>query len=113
MQDVDGDEQDDQLDETWCLFDSLLRDDDINIALASLAEGVRILMLSHSCHSCHSCRSGTVSRGIAVDRDEELATASTAKRLALDAAKRESRNMRSSTAQVGWCLSRRSRPPEF
>ena len=83
MQDVDGDEEDDQLDETWCLFDTQLRDDDINTALASFAEGVRILMLSDSCHS------GTVSRGIALDRDEKLTTASTAKRLPLDATKRE------------------------
>ena len=35
VQDVDGDERDDQLDETWCLFDTQLRDDDINTALAS------------------------------------------------------------------------------
>ena len=83
VQDVDGDEQDDQLDETWCLFDTQLRDDDINTALASFAEGVRILMLSDSCHS------GTVSRGIALDRDEKLTTASAAKRLPLDATKRE------------------------
>ena len=40
-------------------------------------------MLSDSCHS------GTVSRGIALDRDEKLTTASTAKRLPLDATKRE------------------------
>ena len=66
VQDVDGDEKDDQLDETWCLFDSQLRDDDINTALASFAEGVRILMLSDSCHS------GTVSRGIALERDQKL-----------------------------------------
>jgi hypothetical protein len=83
VQDVDGDEEDDQLDETWCLFDSQLRDDDINTALASFAEGVRILMLSDSCHS------GTVSRGIAIERDEKLHGANAAKRLPLDATKRE------------------------
>jgi len=83
VQDVDGDEKDDQLDETWCLFDSQLRDDDINTALASFAEGVRILMLSDSCHS------GTVSRGIALERDQKLEAESAAKRLPLDATKRE------------------------
>jgi hypothetical protein len=83
VQDVDGDEEDDQLDETWCLFDTQLRDDDINTALASFAEGVRILMLSDSCHS------GTVSRGIALERDKELEDAAKAKRLPLDATKRE------------------------
>ena len=83
--DVNGDEKDDQLDETWCLFDSQLRDDDISTALASFAEGVRILMLSDSCHS------GTVSRGIALERDEKLdaSDASKEKRLPLDATKRE------------------------
>ena len=85
VQDVDGDEKDDQLDETWCLFDSQLRDDDINTALASFAPGVRILMLSDSCHS------GTVSRGIALERDEKLIAEDAAKekRLPLDATKRE------------------------
>ncbi len=85
VQDVDGDEEDDQLDETWCLFDSQLRDDDINTALASFAPGVRILMLSDSCHS------GTVSRGIALERDEKLIgeDAAKEKRLPLDATKRE------------------------
>jgi hypothetical protein len=85
VQDVDGDEEDDQLDETWCLFDSQLRDDDISTALASFAEGVQILMLSDSCHS------GTVSRGIALERDEKLEAAEAAKykRLPLNATKRE------------------------
>jgi metacaspase-1 len=85
VQDVDGDEEDDQLDETWCLFDSQLRDDDISTALASFAEGVHILMLSDSCHS------GTVSRGIALERDEKLNAEAAAKekRLPLDATKRE------------------------
>jgi metacaspase-1 len=83
--DVDGDEKDDQLDETWCLYDTQLRDDDISTALAKFAEGVRILMLSDSCHS------GTVSRGIALERDEKLNASSAAreKRLPLDATKRE------------------------
>ena len=40
-------------------------------------------MLSDSCHS------GTVSRGIALDRDEKVTPAATAKRLPLDATKRE------------------------
>ncbi len=83
VQDVNRDEKDDQLDETWCLFDSQLRDDDINTALASFAEGVRILMLSDSCHS------GTVSRGIALERDEKVNADAAAKRLPLDATKRE------------------------
>ncbi|GAA1061445.1 caspase family protein [Agromyces bracchium] len=82
--DVDGEEPD-FLDETWCLFDSQLRDDDINAALASFTEGVQILVLSDSCHS------GTVSRGIAMSRDANLVDSGPAKskRLPLTSTVRE------------------------
>jgi hypothetical protein len=53
--DLAGDEPDD-LDETWCLFDGELLDDELNLLLAKFAAGVRILVLSDSCHS------GTVTR---------------------------------------------------
>ncbi len=53
--DVSGDEADKQ-DETWCLHDGQLIDDEIYAELARFAEGVRILVLSDSCHS------GTVTR---------------------------------------------------
>jgi hypothetical protein len=48
--DIDGDEED-QLDETWCLFDGQLIDDELNILWAKFAAGVRVLVLSDSCHS--------------------------------------------------------------
>jgi metacaspase-1 len=48
--DVDGDESD-GLDETWCLFDAQLIDDEIFSSLGAFAAGVRILVLSDSCHS--------------------------------------------------------------
>src|SRR5262245_32152205 len=45
-----GDE-DDKLDETWCLFDRQFIDDEIYRLLGAFAAGVRILVLSDSCHS--------------------------------------------------------------
>lgn len=57
MQDLDRDELD-LFDETWCLYDEQLLDDELSLALSAFAEGVRILVISDSCHS------GTVTRGI-------------------------------------------------
>ena len=48
--DVTGDEAD-KLDETWCLYDGQLLDDELYLQLARFAGGVRILVLSDSCHS--------------------------------------------------------------
>jgi len=53
--DRNGDEPD-GLDETWCLYDGELVDDELYTELARFASGVRILVLSDSCHS------GTVTR---------------------------------------------------
>jgi metacaspase-1 len=50
-----GDE-DDKMDETWCLFDRQLIDDEIYRVLGRFEAGVRIVALSDSCHS------GTVTR---------------------------------------------------
>jgi len=55
--DVTG-EEDDKLDETWCLYDGQVIDDEIYLELSRFAEGVRVLVLSDSCHS------GTVTRAI-------------------------------------------------
>jgi metacaspase-1 len=55
--DVTG-EEDDKLDETWCLYDGQVIDDEIYLELSRFAEGVRVLVLSDSCHS------GTVLRAM-------------------------------------------------
>jgi hypothetical protein len=53
--DVSGDEID-KLDETWCLYDGQLLDDELTYAFSKFKQGVRVLLISDSCHS------GTVSR---------------------------------------------------
>jgi hypothetical protein len=54
--DKNGDESDGR-DETWCLFDGMLIDDELALLWAKFRPGVRIIVLSDSCHS------GTVTRG--------------------------------------------------
>jgi hypothetical protein len=54
--DDNGDEKgavnsDDKVDETWCLFDRQLVDDELWALWSNFATGVRIIMLSDSCHS--------------------------------------------------------------
>jgi len=49
--DINGDEPDDLLDETWCLFDGELIDDELYALWAQFKPGVRILAVSDSCHS--------------------------------------------------------------
>lgn len=50
MPDVSADE-DDKKDETWCLYDGELIDDEVYVEFTRFAEGVRIFVLSDSCHS--------------------------------------------------------------
>lgn len=51
------DEEPDQRDEAWCLFDGLLLDDEIHDRMCAFPSGVRILVVSDSCFS------GSVTRG--------------------------------------------------
>lgn len=50
LPDLNGDE-DDAMDETWCLFDGEMIDDEIFFYLGRFEPGVRIFSLSDSCHS--------------------------------------------------------------
>lgn len=64
LPDQNGDETDDHADETWCLYDGELVDDELNAALGAFAAGVRVLVLSDSCHSGSSTKAladGTLS----------------------------------------------------
>jgi hypothetical protein len=50
MPDVSGEEAD-KLDETWCLYDGELIDDELYNELGGFAAKVRVIVLSDSCHS--------------------------------------------------------------
>lgn len=64
VKDMDGDEEDGK-DETWCLYDGQLLDDELNVLWAKFNPGVRVLVLSDSCHS------GSVSKGEGEDEEDE------------------------------------------
>jgi len=72
IDDLNNDEDDGQ-DETWCLYDGQIIDDELNMFYSKFKSGVRIFVLSDSCHS------GTVTRaafmtppgGIALNRREK------------------------------------------
>ena len=51
IKDTNGDEEYDGLDETWCLYDRMLVDDELYAVWGNLQPGARVLMLSDSCHS--------------------------------------------------------------
>lgn len=57
--DINGDEAD-GADETLCLYDGQLLDDELDRLLAEFAAGVRVIIISDSCHS------GTVTRDLPV-----------------------------------------------
>lgn len=50
LPDLNGDEPDAK-DETWCLYDGELVDDELYALLGKFAKGVRVLVFSDSCHS--------------------------------------------------------------
>jgi len=65
--DLDDDEEQDGLDETWCLYDRMLIDDELFRLFARFASGVRIFMLSDSCHSGSVARELMQSRGMSFE----------------------------------------------
>jgi hypothetical protein len=78
LPDLTGEEADMQ-DETWCLYDGQMVDDELYLLYGRFAAGVRILILSDSCHS------GTVAK--APESGAELITETfAAKHMPVDAA---------------------------
>ncbi len=55
-------------DQTWCLYDRQLLDDELYEAFMAFAGGTRILVVSDSCHS------GTVTKELAIDLTEAFST---------------------------------------
>ena len=66
--DVSGEEKDDKQDETWCLFDGQLIDDELYYELSKFKAGVRIFVLSDSCHSGTVVRAGRPQPGTPAQR---------------------------------------------
>lgn len=62
--DVTGEEAD-KKDETWCLWDGQIIDDELYLEYARFAAGVRIVVLSDSCHSGTVTRAGPPAPGAA------------------------------------------------
>ena len=62
----ENNDEDDYLDETWCLYDRQFVDDELNSCLRDFKEGVKIFVLSDSCHS------GTVVKGEALQKNIEI-----------------------------------------
>jgi len=62
VKDLNGDEREDHLDETWVLYDREMIDDELYALWSGFERGVRILMLSDSCHSGTVTREGWYSR---------------------------------------------------
>lgn len=64
VRDLNRDElQADKLDETLCLYDRMLLDDEIFMALSKFKAGINILFFSDSCHS------GTISRTVRINEN--------------------------------------------
>jgi metacaspase-1 len=63
----EDDPEEDNLDETWCLYDRELLDDELFALFSEFAPGVRIVVLSDSCHS------GSVTRADPGGAEDEFA----------------------------------------
>ena len=68
LPDLNGDEPDGQ-DETWCLYNGELVDDELYSLLGKFAKGVRVLVFSDSCHS------GTVVKAVYYQRTAAVRSA--------------------------------------
>ena len=69
--DRNGDESEDNRDETWCLFDRQLIDDELALFWRYFQHDVRILVASDSCHSGTVARAREAARVAAIDADNQ------------------------------------------
>lgn len=69
LPDVNSDETNDLLDETWCLYDGEWIDDETYSFLRQFQRGVRILVISDSCHSGTPHKNGLLMRSLEIDDD--------------------------------------------
>ncbi len=83
VDDVNGDE-DDSLDETWCLYDRQFIDDEIYSLWTQFNPGVRIVALSDSCHSGTVMRMMQVAEDIVVQTRRSKAPPTPEQKAALD-----------------------------
>lgn len=58
--DLDGDEED-EFDETWCLYNGQLIDDELHVLWGDFKENSRVIVISDSCHS------GTITKALPMD----------------------------------------------
>lgn len=63
--DLDGDE-DDGWDETWCLYNGQLIDDELHLLFSQYEQGVRVIVISDSCHS------GTITKAMPWEEPSEV-----------------------------------------
>ncbi|MCX2454331.1 caspase family protein [Pedobacter sp. PLR] len=63
LPDLNGDEELDHMDETWCLYDREVIDDELYERYSKFKKGVRILIFSDSCHS------GSVAKAVVTKSD--------------------------------------------
>jgi metacaspase-1 len=71
--DHDGDEKNDIQDETWCLYDRMLIDDELFQLFRGFESGVRIFMISDSCHSGTVAKNSIALNGISFDELPRMA----------------------------------------
>src|SRR5258705_7150532 len=70
LPDLNGDEDDAyRNDETWCLYDRQLVDDELFLCYSQFRAGVRILIFSDSCHSGTVSRYARDSNEVEIDKD--------------------------------------------
>ncbi|MGR9257472.1 caspase family protein [Rhizobium leguminosarum] len=97
--DFNGDEED-GVDETWCLFDRQLIDDEQYTLWSKFKPGVRVLVISDSCHS------GSVIRAVSPDSPEVVVANPLARAMPLNIASRTFRQNRDLYNTLGSSLSR-------